>query len=144
LGYRGTMDEAGQPQQENGTPSPPPKKEPRWHKSPVLYPRQYGWYVIASTLNIVVTVFVLVQYHAQEVNSLAQRSIELFGTWGLVGLKFLTLALVVSICEYVGRRRPRLGKTLAVIAIFASLFPVCAAAVQVLYLWATGELLYQA
>lgn len=108
--------------------------------APVLYPDRYAWYILASTLDIVVTVSVLVHYGAREVNSLAQASIELFGTWGLIGLKFLTLVIVIAICEYIGRRQPRLGRMLATIAIAVSLAPVLAATTQVFWLWGRGEI----
>ena len=108
--------------------------------APVLYPDRYAWYILASVLDITVTVSVLIHYGAKEVNSIAQASIELFGTWGLIGLKFLTLVIVIAICEYVGRRRPRLGRMLATIAIAMSLMPVLAATTQVFWLWGDGEL----
>lgn len=111
-----------------------------WRDGAVLYPDRYVWYVLVSAMDIVVTVSVLVHYGAREVNSIAQASIELFGTWGLIGLKFLTLVIVVAICEYIGRRRRRLGATIATIAVVASLSPVIAASVQVFWLWAHGEL----
>lgn len=106
----------------------------------VLYPDRYAWYILASTMDIVVTVTVLVHYGAREVNSIAQASIELFGTWGLIGLKFLTLIIVIAICEFIGRRQERLGRMLATIAIAASLMPVLAAATQVFWYWGRGEL----
>jgi uncharacterized membrane protein len=120
----------------------PPLEEIRawWRDHSVLYPDRYAWYVLVSVMDITVTVSVLVHYGAREVNSIAQASIELFGTWGLIGLKFLTLAIVVAICEYIGRKRQRLGGAIATIAVVASLSPVVAASVQVFWLWAHGEL----
>jgi uncharacterized membrane protein len=112
-------------------------------RRPVLYPDQYAWYVLASALDIMVTVSVLLHLGAREANLIAQRSIELFGTWGLIGLKFVSVALVVAICEYVGRRRPRAGRWLAIVAIFMSLFPVAAAIVQATVLGIRGELVVQ-
>lgn len=100
----------------------------------VLYPNRYAWYVLASALDIMVTVTVLVHLGAREVNTIAQWSIDRFGTWGLIGLKFLSVVLVVLICEYVGRRREKMGRWLATGAIFASLLPVGAALAQILIL----------
>lgn len=111
-----------------------------FHRRAVLYPDRYAWYVLASALDIMVTVTVLVHLGAREVNTFAQWSIERFGTWGLIGLKFLSVIAVVAICEHVGRRRPRLGASLATIAIFLSLLPVAAALAQVLYFTVRGEL----
>jgi uncharacterized membrane protein len=107
---------------------------------PVLYPDQYAWYILASALDIMVTITVLVHLGAREVNMLAQRSIDLFGTWGLIGLKFLSVILVVGICEFVGRRRPRAGKRLATAAILISLIPVVSAAIQAAALGMAGDL----
>ncbi len=135
-------------------PPPSPVKEPGapsehavaahswWRHPSVLYPERYVWYVLTAVLDIVVTVTVLVHYGAKEVNSIAQASIELFGTWGLVGLKFLTLVIVVAICEYVGRKHDRLGRILATIAVILSLMPVLAATSQVFWLWGHGSLQY--
>jgi uncharacterized membrane protein len=111
---------------------------------PVLYPDQYAWYIFASALDIMVTITVLVHLGAREVNMLAQRSIELFGTWGLIGLKFLSVILVVGICEFVGRRRPRAGKRLATAAILISLVPVFSAIIQAAALGVTGNLQFVA
>jgi uncharacterized membrane protein len=106
----------------------------------VLYPDRYAWYVLASALDIIVTVAVLKHLGAREINTFAQRSIELFGTWGLIGLKFVSVILVVVICEYIGRSNERLGRRVATFAIVLSLFPVMAALGQVLYLMLRDEL----
>lgn len=113
-----------------------------WRARSVLYPERYLWYVLVSSLDIIVTVSVLIHYGAREVNSIAQASIELFGTWGLIGLKFLTLVIVVLICEYIGRKDERLGRIVATVAVAASLSPVLAATVQVFWLWGWGDLTY--
>lgn len=125
----------------------------------MLYPNFYAWYVLVSALDIMVTVKLLVHLSVQhedqrgtgyeaavvasEVNTLAQWTIDQFGTWGLIGLKFLSVILVVTICEYIGRRRERQGRVLAFAAIFLSLLPIAAALVQVAYLTATGRLIVE-
>jgi len=106
----------------------------------VLYPNRYAWYVLASAMDIMMTVTVLVHLGAREVNTIAQWSIEQFGTWGLIGLKFLSVILVVAICEHVGRKRELAGRWLVIGAIFASLLPVGAAMAQIVYLLAMGQL----
>ena len=70
----------------------------------------------------------------------AQWSIAQFGTWGLIGLKFLSVILVVCVCEYIGRRNHVAGRRLACWSILASLLPVIAALVQVGYLLTLGDL----
>jgi hypothetical protein len=109
----------------------------------VLYPNRYAWYVLVSALDIMLTVTLLVHLGAEEVNMIAQGSIELFGTWGLIWLKFLSVILVVLICEWVGRVRQRSGRRLATAAIFISLFPISAALVQVGLVMAMGDLEWQ-
>ena len=54
-----------------------------------------------------------------------------FGWWGLVGLKYSTVMLVVMICESVGRTRPRLGRALATAAVAISALPVGLGLLQV-------------
>jgi hypothetical protein len=110
------------------------------HRAHVLYPNRYTWYVLVSALDIMITVTLLVHLGAREVNMLAQESIELFGTWGLIGLKFLSVILVVGICEWVGRRNFRLGRRVATAAIFISLFPITAAVLQVGFVLVMGDL----
>ena len=96
----------------------------------VLYPAQYVWYVLASSLDLITTHTVIRHFSAIEVNTIADRAIRLFGFWGLIGLKFGTVVLVVLICEYVGRRRPRLGKKIAEWAVAISAVPVAVALIQ--------------
>lgn len=107
---------------------------------PVLYPDHYAWYVLVSFLDVMLTVKLLLHLGAREVNTLAQFSIDLFGTWGLIGLKTLTMVVVVLICEYVGRRHRTLGRKIAVLAIVVSLLPVSAALTQVAVFTARGDL----
>jgi len=105
-----------------------------------MYPDRYVWYVFVSALDIMLTVTVLAHLGMREANTFAQWSINHFGTWGLIGLKFLSVVLVVIICEYVGRHDARRGGKLAIAAIAISLFPITAALVQVAYLGLWGEI----
>ena len=99
----------------------------------VLYPNQYVWYVLASSLDLVMTNTVMNYFGAQEVNTIADRAIKVFGFWGLIGLKFATVVLVVGICEFVGGKRPALGKRVAEWAVAISAVPVVSAVVQVVW-----------
>ncbi|MBC7834622.1 MAG: hypothetical protein H7Y88_05915 [Phycisphaerales bacterium] len=100
----------------------------------VLYPNHYAWYVLVSTLDLVMTNTVIHHFNAREVNTIADRAIALFGFWGLIGLKFATVVVVVLICEYVGRRRHATGRRVAAWAIAISAIPVIIAAAQVMVL----------
>lgn len=126
------------------------------HRGHMLYPDRYAWYILVSALDIMVTVKLLVHLgiregeveqegavYVREANTFARWSIDRFGTWGLIGLKFLSVILVVLICEYIGRRRERAGRRLAFAAIFLSLIPIGAALVQVAYLTLRGDLVVE-
>ncbi|GJQ29812.1 MAG: hypothetical protein HBSAPP03_16960 [Phycisphaerae bacterium] len=98
----------------------------------VLYPTQYVWYIFASTLDILMTYAIIWKLGGREVNAVARHFIEHYGGhWGLIILKYLTVVLVVAICESVGRRNGLLGRRLAVAAIIISAFPVGYGIVQV-------------
>ncbi len=100
-------------------------------RRPVLYPNLYAWYILASSLDIMLTYAIVWKFGGREVNAVAARLIERFEHWGLIGLKFATVVLVVAICELVGRRNPGLGRRLAIAAIGLSAFPVGAGLVQI-------------
>lgn len=105
----------------------------------VLFPNQYAWYLLACALDIMLTVTILEHLHGREVNAVAQRAIELGGHWGLIGLKFASAVLVVSICEYVGRRKRRVGERVAGLAVAISAAPCVLALAQIALLSAAGE-----
>lgn len=135
--------ERGDPPRSREASLPPPAPEPvrtGFFRRAVMYPDRYAWYVLASTLDIMTTVLVLTHLGFREANSFAQKSIDYFGTWGLIGLKFVSVIVVVAICEFVGRQRASLGRTVATLAIVASLFPVLFAIAQILAAWWRGEL----
>lgn len=98
----------------------------------VLYPDLYCWYVLFATLDIIITTIVLDYYGMIEANAIAAGVIERFGFIGLVPFKFATVALVLFICEYVGRVRPRTGLRVAQAAVGVSCIPIVAAAAQML------------
>lgn len=100
------------------------------HRRHVLYPTQYAWYVLVSSLDLIMTNTVMHHFGAREVNTIADKAIQLFGFWGLIGLKFATVAVVVGICEFVGMRRPATGRKVAEWAVAISAVPVVLAMVQ--------------
>jgi len=104
----------------------------------VLYPDLYCWYVLAASLDILVTAIVMAHYGAVEVNGFAAAIIERYDFVGLVPMKYLTVVLVLLICEYVGRQRHVMGLRVAQFAVLISFFPVAAAAMQVAVVHAAG------
>jgi len=97
-----------------------------------LYPNHYAWYILASSLDIMMTYLIIWGLGGREVNAIAQKFIDALGHWGLILLKFSTVLLVIAICEFVGRRKFAWGRRLAITAICTSALPVGAAIVQFL------------
>lgn len=97
----------------------------------VRYPDLYAWYILAGTLDILVTWVIVEHLKGGEANELARRLLERYGWAGMVALKYSTIVLVVAICEAVGRRRATLGKRLAIGAIVISGLPVGLGLMQV-------------
>ncbi len=97
----------------------------------VLYPSHYAWYVLASSLDIILTYTIIYRLGGREVNAVAARLVERFEHWGLIGLKFATVIVVVATCEAVGRRRLVLGRRLVIAAIVLSAMPVGVGLVQI-------------
>lgn len=95
-----------------------------------LYPSLYAWYILASSLDIMLTYLIVWKFGGREINGIAQQFIDMFGHWGLILLKFSTVILVVLICELVGKKREGLGKALAIAAIGISAMPVGFAILQ--------------
>lgn len=93
-------------------------------RSGALYPNLYVWYVLASALDVMVTYSILEHFDGWEVNLLAAHLIERFGNWGLIGLKFSSVVVVVCVCEAVGRARASAGRWLAIAAIVVGALPV--------------------
>lgn len=101
------------------------------------YPNHYAWYILAASLDVMVTTAIIHHFEGWEANHLANHLIERFGLWGLIGLKYATVVFVVLVCEYVGRINDRKGRALAVLAIVISALPVGLGLLQV-YLWSGG------
>ncbi|MFO0833236.1 MAG: DUF5658 family protein [Phycisphaerales bacterium] len=97
-----------------------------------LYPDHYAWYVLASSLDVMVTYFIIWRLNGREVNSVANHLVQMFGHWGLIMLKFSSIVLVVAICEWVGRQHFIRGRRLAIAAIAISALPVGVGLVQIL------------
>lgn len=97
---------------------------------PVRYPDHHVWYVLAASLDLMVTNVLINHRGFYEANAIAARIIDLGGFWGLIAFKFATVALVVMICEFIGGKRPETGRQLAQAAIAISALPVLLAGLQ--------------
>jgi hypothetical protein len=105
-----------------------------------LYPELYTWYVFVSALDILFTWRILCA-GGTEVNAVADWIIRRHDVPGLALFKFLTVILVVLICEVVGRRRYETGAKLARWAVVLSAFPVVVGAAHLfrIAMGATGH-----
>jgi hypothetical protein len=93
---------------------------------PVLYPNHYTWFVLLSALDIIMT-YVVLWAGGYEANSYAAGIIHRWGVPGMAIYKCVLIAIVVGICELVGRRNIRAGRNLATAAVVLSIFPVALA-----------------
>ncbi|MBI1190888.1 MAG: hypothetical protein GC200_09445 [Tepidisphaera sp.] len=89
-----------------------------------LYPSLYVWYIFAASLDVLLTYAFIYRIGGEEVNLIAARLVERYEHWGLIGLKYSSVILVIGVCEVVGRRNLRTGRLLAIVAIVISAFPV--------------------
>jgi uncharacterized membrane protein len=96
-----------------------------------LYPDHYAWYVFASSLDVMLTYFIIWRLGGREVNAVANHLVQQFGHWGLIMLKYSSVIVVVAICEWLGRADLSRGRRLAIAAIAISALPVGAGLVQI-------------
>jgi len=82
------------------------------------YPRHYAWVLLLALLDIIVTTLVL-STGGKELNAIARWAIEHAGILGMLAIKSTTLTIVLFICEYLGRHRPRVGLRIAELALVA-------------------------
>jgi hypothetical protein len=95
-----------------------------WRSGPaVRYPDQYLWFVLFSSLDIMLT-WIILHLGGSEVNPIANAIIELWDLPGAIGFKFGLMIMVLLVCEYVGSHRDALGRSLVTLAVVISAFPV--------------------
>ncbi len=92
-----------------------------WSDEHVRYPNHYAWFVLASSLDILMTMIVL-ELGGSEVNPLADRVITAFGMRGVLVFKFAMMGLVILLCEIIGRQRDLWGRRVASFAIIVPAF----------------------
>lgn len=92
-----------------------------WSDEHVRYPNHYAWFVLASSLDILMTMIVL-ELGGREANPLAERVITAFGMHGVLVFKFAMMGLVILLCEIIGRQRDLWGRRIASFAIIVPAF----------------------
>ena len=108
--------------------SPRPAGSRRRRGKPVLYPTAYLWLVLVSAMDIMLT-WVILHLGGVEINPVAARVIEHFDLWGAVSFKFFLVIVFLLTCEFVGRRRPQIGRAMAYVAVCIAALPVAVAVV---------------
>jgi hypothetical protein len=89
----------------------------------VRYPNEYVWFVLFSSMDILLT-WAILKNGGSEVNPIAQRVIATWGLNGAIGFKFGLTIFVIVICEFIARRRVGTGRMLARLAVIVSAAPV--------------------
>ncbi len=78
---------------------------------PLLLSRESGAALAVSVLDVLMTYVLLRQgFHFYESNPLARWFFVRWNMAGMVGFKFLLIALAIAVSEFVERRRPNLGR----------------------------------
>lgn len=99
--------------------------------APILYPKTYALFLTVAALDVLCTWLVL-SLGGREVNYLANLFLQQWDVHGLLVLKFAVCAMVLFICEFVGRRKPSTAVRLVSAAIVLNIFPVVVGASQVI------------
>lgn len=89
----------------------------------VLFPNLYLWLIFVSALDVILTRVVLF-FGGKEVNPIAKLILDEFGRIGMSIFKFIIVAFVVIVCEYIGRRNWKTARNLAVASILITIVPV--------------------
>ncbi len=69
-------------------------------------------------------------FGGREVNTIADWVIGRYGLWGAIGLKFLTVVVVILACEGAGRVNPRVGARLIWTILALAPLPILVGLVQ--------------
>ncbi len=106
-------------------------------REPILYPKAYTGYIALAAMDVILTALII-RLGGVEVNSVAAwviekaRYIENTGFTGMTLFKFATVFFVLVACEFVGRQKATLGRTLATGAVALNCVPVLIAVMQLL------------
>lgn len=92
----------------------------------VRYPNLYTWLVFVSALDAMLTYLVL-HFGGREANQLAASVLEQWGFRGMVVYKFALIALVVVLCEVIGRRDDKWARVLGIFGIGLTCVPLVVA-----------------
>ena len=91
---------------------------------PVCHPNLYMWLVFVSALDVIMTRVILF-FGGTEINPIADFIIANWGRLGMSIFKFIIVAFVIIVCEFISRRNMIASRRLAVTSIAISTVPVC-------------------
>ncbi len=83
----------------------------------------YRWFVLLAALDVLFTSWILL-FGGTESNGLAWFSFRTLGVPGLVLMKVACVTAVIAICQFVSRKRPRIGLHIARLAVALNTVPV--------------------
>jgi len=113
----------------------------RARPSLAMFPDCYSWFVFLSAMDLFFTLLILhPAFGAEEVNVLARWVILHGGLRGIIAYKFGLVALIVAICEIVGRRREVVGRKLAEWCVAITAIPVTLSFIQLLVAVVAGRM----
>lgn len=84
----------------------------------------YPWYLALASLDIIITWLIVFQLGGLELNGVAAWIIRNHGLGGMILFKFLCVALVVTICEYLAAEHAAVSSRVARAAVGVSVIPV--------------------
>ena len=88
-----------------------------------LYPDPYLWLVLTASVDVMLT-WLALELGGVEANPAAEWVLRRGGFPAMVVYRLGIIAAVIGVCEFVGRRHPTRGRTLAYVAVAISAFPV--------------------
>jgi hypothetical protein len=91
---------------------------------PVCHPNLYMWLVFVSALDVIMTRVILF-FGGTEINPIADFIINNWGRLGMSIFKFIIVAFVIIVCEFISRRNMIASRRLAITSIAISMVPVC-------------------
>src|SRR3712207_3357228 len=95
----------------------------------LLYQNAYVWFVFVASLDVMFT-WLILGLGGEEVNRFARAVIQLGGFPAMIAFKFIIVAVVVLICEAVGRRKYEVGRRVARLAVIITCLPPALAFIQ--------------
>jgi hypothetical protein len=89
----------------------------------VSYPNEYVWLIFVSVMDIAMT-RVVFYFGGHEANPIAEEVLIRYNMAGLVVFKFILVAFVIFVCEFIARRNFTVGRRLSRVGIAITALPM--------------------